>query len=89
MGFCTKLRRRAARRTAADIDISGELPIPHQGIPTFADDTLRFLPVVQRPLTLLTAWLARLPAQSTPDGFHARAWTELLREWARRFGLGP
>ena len=69
-------------RTAADYE--GEIPFPANGLPDFSDGTLRLLPFAERPLSLCTSWLARLPPQSVPPGFSPRSWLEILRPWARR-----
>ena len=54
-------------RTAADYQ--AELPFPAQGLPSYTGVTLRLRRFVERPLSLHTSWLLRLPPQSVPPGF--------------------
>ena len=68
--------------TAADYRM--EIPFPIHGLPDFSCASLRTLPFVERPLSLSTSWLARLPPQQVPPGFTPRPWRDILRGWARR-----
>ena len=69
-------------RTAADYE--GELPFPRNGLPDYSSPTLRLLPMVERPLSLDTSWLARLPPQQVPPGFEPLPWQGIIRGWGRR-----
>jgi hypothetical protein len=69
-------------RTAADY--GDEIPFPANGLPTYVDSALRLAPFAERPLSLSTTWLARLPPQQVPPGFKPMTWQGILRDWARR-----
>ena len=69
-------------RTAADYE--DEIPFPANGLPTYVDSTLRLAPFAERPLSLSTTWLARLPPQQVPPGFKPMTWQGILRGWALR-----
>ena len=68
--------------TAADYRM--EIPFPVNGLPDFSCNSLRSLPFVERPLSLSTSWLVRLPPQQVPPGFVPLPWQKILRGWARR-----
>ena len=69
-------------RTAADF--AAELPVPQQGMPTFAATELLKVLMPERPMPLLREWLTRLPPQQCPPGFEPLPWTKVFRPWARR-----
>jgi hypothetical protein len=69
-------------RTAADY--RAELPFPAVGLPDFSSEALRLARFVERPLSLHTSWLARLPPQQVPPGFRPLPWQGIHRRWARR-----
>ena len=69
-------------RTAADY--GDEIPFPANGLPEYADSALRLAPFAERPLSLSTTWLARLPPQQVPPGFKPTTFQGILRGWARR-----
>ena len=69
-------------RTAADY--AEEIPFPANGQPMYADNALRLAPFAERPLSLSTTWLARLPPQQVPPGFKPTTFQGILRGWARR-----
>ena len=69
-------------KTAADLQ--DEIPFPANGLPDFSSAALRLVPFAERPLSLDTSWLARLPPQRVPPGFKPLPWEGILRFWARR-----
>ena len=69
-------------RTAADYQ--AEIPFPANGLPSFASNSLRLRLFVERPLSLDTSYLARLPPQQVPPGFVPCKWNGILRGWVRR-----
>ena len=64
---------------------AAELPVPEQGLPSFADPRLLLVPTPPPPMPLCTEYLADVPAQAVPPGYEhvllpLRA---LVKRWAR------
>ena len=64
---------------------AAELPVPEQGLPSFADPRLLLVPTPPPPMPLCTAYLAEVPAQAVPPGYEnallpLRA---LVKRWPR------
>ena len=76
------LRVAASVRTAADY--ADELPMPAQGLPSFADAMLLRVAVPQRPLPLIKEWLHLLPEQVVPPGFVPLRLQDAVRMWGIR-----
>ena len=65
--------------------LSDALVPPPQGLPPVCADVLLLLPYPEPPAPLCTQYLARMPAQATPEGFpESFAFSDIVRQWGRR-----